>query len=96
MATKDVTVRSADRRPKSIYYRNTNHSLHTQTYEVLGGKTGFTSAAGYCLLIRAKIGGREVAMAFLGAPSKLTRFGDFGRVASWLTAKSGTAKGDST
>ncbi len=94
MGTKDVTVRSVARKPHAIPYRNTNRSLHTGRYEVLGGKTGFTNPAGYCLLIGARFHDRPVHMAILGANEKLTRFGDFGRVAKWLTArwqpKSGT------
>jgi D-alanyl-D-alanine endopeptidase (penicillin-binding protein 7) len=88
MATKDTTIRSVARKPHAIHYRNTNRSLHSGRYEVLGGKTGFTDEAGYCLLIEAKIGGRQLCMSFLGAKEKLTRFGDFGRVAGWVKAKS--------
>lgn len=88
MATKDTTVRSVAKRPHTIHYRNTNRSLHSGRYEVLGGKTGFTDAAGYCLLIDVKVKGRRLRMSFLGAKEKLTRFGDFGRVASWLRSKS--------
>ncbi len=87
MGTTDVTVRSIAKKPHAIPYRNTNRSLHTQRYEVLGGKTGFTNPAGYCLLIAAKFHDRPVHMAILGASEKLTRFGDFGRVAKWLEAR---------
>jgi len=51
---------------------------------VIGGKTGYTSAAGYCFITGARFDDREVVMAFLGADGKLTRFGDFNRVAEWL------------
>jgi D-alanyl-D-alanine endopeptidase (penicillin-binding protein 7) len=86
MGTRTYTVKSVGKRRRAISYRNTNVSLHTQTYEVFGGKTGFTTAAGYCLLIKAHVGGRTAYMAFLGAHEKLTRFGDFGRVASWMSS----------
>lgn len=91
MATKDTTIRSVASRPHVIHYRNTNRSLHSGRYEVFGGKTGFTTPAGYCLLIDAKINGRRLHMTFLGAKEKLTRFGDFGRVASWIESKSKAA-----
>ena len=87
MGTRDTTIRSVARRPHAIHYRNTNRSLHSGRYEILGGKTGFTNPAGYCLLIDAKINGRRLHMAFLGAKEKLTRFGDFGRVAGWIQSK---------
>jgi hypothetical protein len=35
-------------------------------------------------VVAAKLGDREVAMAFLGAEGKLTRFGDFNRAAEWM------------
>jgi D-alanyl-D-alanine carboxypeptidase len=55
---------------------------------VLGGKTGYTDLAGYCLAIAARLDGqREVAMAFLGAEGKMTRFGDFARAAQWIGEK---------
>ncbi len=87
MSTKDTTIRSVAARSHVIHYRNTNRSLHSGRYDVLGGKTGFTTAAGYCLLIGANVGGRKLHMSFLGAKEKLTRFGDFGRVAGWLSDK---------
>ncbi len=88
MGTRDTTVRSTAKVPHAIHYRNTNRSLHTGRHDVFGGKTGFTTAAGYCLLIGSRVHGRRHNMIFLGAPAKLTRFGDFGRVASWLEKKS--------
>jgi D-alanyl-D-alanine carboxypeptidase len=52
---------------------------------VIGGKTGYTKSAGYCFITGAKFEKREVMMVFLGANEKLTRFGDFNRVADWLS-----------
>ncbi len=84
MGTRDTVVRSVAKRPTAIAYRNTNRPLHSDRYQVLGGKTGFTNEAGYCLLIQAEIAGRKLNMSFMGAKEELTRFGDFGRVASWI------------
>jgi D-alanyl-D-alanine endopeptidase (penicillin-binding protein 7) len=67
-----------------IHYGTTNLPLVIGKYDVTGGKTGYTDAAGYCFITGAKIDDREVVMAFLGADGKLTRFGDFNRVAAWL------------
>lgn len=84
MGTREVTIRSIHSRPRTIHYRNTNRALHTDRYQVLAGKTGFTSMAGYCLVVAARIDDRDVIMVFLGEEHELTRFGDFGRVASWM------------
>ena len=70
-------------RPK-IGYGSTNQPLVVKKYDVIGGKTGYTEAAGYCYITAAKLGDREIVMAFLGADGKQTRFADFNRVASWI------------
>ena len=54
---------------------------------MIGGKTGYTEAAGYCFMTAARFDGREVVMAFLGAQGKSTRFADFNRVAEWLAKR---------
>ncbi len=84
MSTKRTEIASTKPKRKIIRYANTNRSLRSKKYEVLAGKTGYTDAAGYCLLIAAKLEGREVAMVFLGSQGKLTRYGDFNRVVGWI------------
>ncbi|MBA3457733.1 MAG: D-alanyl-D-alanine carboxypeptidase [Deltaproteobacteria bacterium] len=83
MGEQFVEVISKNRYAK-IGYGNTNQPLVARRYDVIGGKTGYTTAAGYCFITGAKFENREVVMAFLGAEGKLTRFGDFNRVASWI------------
>ncbi len=65
-------------------YNTTNLPLITKRHHVLGGKTGYTRQAGYCFITGARFDRREVVMVFLGANEKLTRFGDFNRVADWM------------
>jgi D-alanyl-D-alanine endopeptidase (penicillin-binding protein 7) len=72
-------------KPK-IGYGTTNQPLVVKKYDVIGGKTGYTTAAGYCYVTEARFGGRNVVMTFLGARGKQTRFADFNRVAAWLEA----------
>jgi len=84
LATKRTIVTSTKPRKRKVSYNNTNRSLRSARYHVLGGKTGYTDAAGYCLVIAAEVDGREVAMVFLGSQGKLTRYGDFNRVVGWL------------
>jgi serine-type D-Ala-D-Ala endopeptidase (penicillin-binding protein 7) len=83
MGTSEATIVSKDRSAR-IDYRTTNLPLASSKYRITGGKTGFTSAAGYCYITGAELAGRKVVVALLGAPGKLTRFGDFGRIAGWL------------
>jgi D-alanyl-D-alanine endopeptidase (penicillin-binding protein 7) len=83
MGEEHAEVMSKDRYAK-IGYSNTNQPLVAHRYDVIGGKTGFTNAAGYCFITGARFDNREIVMAFLGADGKLTRFADFNRVAAWL------------
>jgi D-alanyl-D-alanine endopeptidase (penicillin-binding protein 7) len=69
---------------RKVEYTNTNTPLITKRFDVIGGKTGFTDPAGYCLVSAAKIKGRPVVLAFYGAPEKQDRFDDFNAVAGWI------------
>ena len=67
-----------------IEYTTTNQPLVAGNFDVLGGKTGYTTAAGYCFVAAARLGERIVVSAFLGADTKQARFEDFARVARWI------------
>ena len=67
-----------------ISYGTTNKPLLSGTYDVIGGKTGYTTAAGYCYITAARFAEKVVVMAFLGAERKQMRFSDFNHVAAWL------------
>ncbi len=69
---------------RGIDYATTNEPLRAKRYDVIGGKTGYTEAAGYCFVTAARFDGKEVVMAFFGAEGKQTRFADFNRVAAWI------------
>jgi serine-type D-Ala-D-Ala endopeptidase (penicillin-binding protein 7) len=88
-------VVSKDRYAK-IHYGSTNQPLVIGKWDVIGGKTGYTHAAGYCFVTGARFDDREVVMAFLGAGGKLARFADFDRVAAWLDHRRGPATADAT
>lgn len=83
LGESDVEVVSKSKYAK-LRYRTTNQPLATGKRKVLGGKTGYTRAAGYCFVTGARIGERDVVLAFLGAEGKLTRFADFDRSMAWL------------
>ncbi len=76
----------------SVHYNNTNVSLRTSKFNVVGGKTGYTDLARYCLVIATKIGGHRYAMSFLGAEGELTRFADFNRVCEWIESGKAVAQ----
>lgn len=87
LQTPHAVVRSVGKNPVEIEYTSTDIALRTEKrFPILGGKTGYTDEAKYCLAIAAKLDGRRVGMVFLGADGKLTRFGDFSRGVAWLQA----------
>ncbi len=73
-------------RPRAaIEYHNTDLIARSRRWRVVTGKTGYTDQALYCLAIAVRMPNQhDVAMVFLGAVGKLTRFGDFSRVTQWL------------
>jgi D-alanyl-D-alanine endopeptidase (penicillin-binding protein 7) len=95
MRQDSAEVVSKDRYAK-IHYGTTNQPLVVGKWNVIGGKTGYTQAAGYCFVTGARFDDREVVMAFLGASGKLTRFADFNRVAAWLDRRRGPATAEAT
>ena len=86
MSTKESTiVGHRDNRTRSVEIRNTDRLLSKDLATILGGKTGYTDIARYCLAIAAETDGkRQLGMVFLGAEGKHTRFADFTRVINWL------------
>ncbi len=70
---------------RKIKIRNTDRMLGKETFEILGGKTGYTDPARYCLAIAARLPEkRSIGMVFLGAEGRFTRFADFTRVIKWV------------
>jgi D-alanyl-D-alanine endopeptidase (penicillin-binding protein 7) len=89
-------ARSVSKPGYTVEYTNTDVIARGTRYALLGGKTGYTDLAGYCLAIAARVAdatgqAHDVAMVFLGAHGKLTRFGDFSRTAQWITEKHGAS-----
>jgi D-alanyl-D-alanine endopeptidase (penicillin-binding protein 7) len=90
LSTPKITIQSVDaKNPISVEYSSTDLALRAGKYTVLGGKTGYTDDAKYCLAIAASFSGKKVGMVFLGAEGKLTRFADFNRVAEWFDTSGG-------
>jgi hypothetical protein len=84
MRKPEHTVRT---RTRKISFRSTNHLLARDEFDVMGGKTGFISKAGYCLatLLRLPQSGQEVAVVVLGARTNAGRFLETQNLFSWLS-----------
>lgn len=73
-----------------LQYQNSNHLVIKSDWEIGLQKTGYISEAGRCLVMQAKIDGREVVMVFLDSKGKESRIADARRIRKWLE----TAKAD--
>ena len=96
MRLPEYTVYTANRRV--LTFHSTNHLLGRDDVDVLAGKTGFISKAGYCLatLLRLPQNGQQVAVVVLGARSNAGRFMETRNLFSWLSAKAATIFATST
>jgi D-alanyl-D-alanine carboxypeptidase len=57
--------------------------------EVVGGKTGFISKAGYCLATLLQVPqGSQIAVVVLGAANSATRFWEARHLFNWVVGKS--------
>ena len=74
---------------RTITVHSTNQLVMRGDVDVLGGKTGFITKAGYCLatLLRLPQGGPQVAVVVLGAKSNAGRFWETRHLFNWLSGK---------
>ena len=86
MRTADYTV-TTNRRTFQI--RSTNRLVRGGDVEVMGGKTGFITKAGYCLatLLRLPQSDHKIAVVVLGATSNNGRFWETQHLFNWLSEK---------
>ncbi|EPF18556.1 D-alanyl-D-alanine endopeptidase precursor [Cedecea davisae] len=68
----------------TLPFRNTNHLVYRENWNIQLTKTGFTNNAGHCLVMRTVIKGRPVALVVLDAFGKYTHFADANRLRNWM------------
>jgi D-alanyl-D-alanine endopeptidase (penicillin-binding protein 7) len=81
---------SVDVGRRSVTVRSTNQLVRNGDLDVVGGKTGFISRAGYCLatLLRIPETGQKLAVVVLGATSNTGRFWEVRHLFNWMSARS--------
>src|SRR5262245_27760668 len=67
---------------------NSNRLTRYGQLDVLSGKTGFISSAGYCVATWVRQGSRDLITVVLGAPSNPARFNETKRLLSDFSARS--------
>ncbi len=68
-----------------LQFHNTNRLIANPSWEIGLQKTGYITEAGRCLVMQAKMAGRQLIMIFLDSNGKYSRLGDAERVRKWMT-----------
>lgn len=70
-----------------VAFHNTDSLVDRRSWHIVVQKTGFTNAAGHCLVMQALINHRTVVIVLLNSWGKYTRVADARRVAQWMRAR---------
>ena len=82
--SRGYTIRSGRR---MVAYHNTDSLVARSSWHIVVQKTGFTNAAGHCLVMQAVIDHRTVVMVLLNSWGRYTRVADARRVRQWTEAQ---------
>jgi serine-type D-Ala-D-Ala endopeptidase (penicillin-binding protein 7) len=76
---------------RNLQFHNTNRLVSNPSWDIGLQKTGYISEAGRCLVMQAKLAGRQLIMVFLDSAGKYSRIGDAERVRRWVSTSLGAA-----
>jgi D-alanyl-D-alanine endopeptidase (penicillin-binding protein 7) len=76
---------------RQVQFHNTNRLVTNPEWNIGLQKTGYIAEAGRCLVMQAKLAGRQLIMVFLDSAGKYSRLGDAERVRHWLTTNRASA-----
>ncbi|WP_397473330.1 D-alanyl-D-alanine endopeptidase [Pusillimonas sp.] len=68
----------------TLKYNNTNRLVKNDNWNIQLSKTGFINEAGQCLVMVARIGGRDLAIVLLNASGSYSRIGDAVRLRNFV------------
>jgi serine-type D-Ala-D-Ala endopeptidase (penicillin-binding protein 7) len=79
---KDVVI--DDYTGKAIRFSNTNRLIRKTDWDISLSKTGFTSDAGNCLVMKLTLQDRPLIFVLLNSWGKLSKYGDSNRIKRWI------------
>jgi serine-type D-Ala-D-Ala endopeptidase (penicillin-binding protein 7) len=82
--SRGYTIRSGRR---MVAFHNTDLLVDRRSWHIIVQKTGFTDAAGQCLVMQAVFDHRTIVMVLLNSWGKYTRVADARRVRLWMEAR---------
>ncbi|HEY8879278.1 MAG TPA: D-alanyl-D-alanine endopeptidase [Roseateles sp.] len=72
-----------------VQFHSTNGLLSNPLWDIGLQKTGFINEAGKCLVMQARMAGRQLIMVFLDSSGKASRIADAERMRKWLATLPG-------
>jgi D-alanyl-D-alanine endopeptidase (penicillin-binding protein 7) len=79
---RDVVV--DDVTGRAFRFSNTNRLVKKKSWDIKLSKTGFTSDAGNCLVMKLNIDNRPLVIVLLNSWGKLSKYGDTNRIKRWI------------
>ncbi|HWH84199.1 MAG TPA: D-alanyl-D-alanine endopeptidase [Burkholderiaceae bacterium] len=70
---------------RQAQFRTTNALVRSPAWDIALQKTGYITEAGRCLVMQARMAGRQLIMVFLDSTGKYSRIGDAERVRRWVS-----------
>ena len=67
-------------------FRNTNRLIKNKEWDIQVQKTGFINEAGRCLVMKARVGDRNLVIVLLDALGSQARFADAERIREYVMA----------
>src|SRR5690606_41853354 len=67
-----------------LEYRNTDSLVSNPAWDIIVQKSGYSAAAGRCLVLKTVIRGRNVVIVLLDSFGKYTRTADAKRIRRWM------------
>ncbi len=95
-ASRNSTIRSYSTDPEHevqvgsgkhksrMEFRNTNNLVRKKDWDIVVQKTGYTEAAGRCLVMKTVVKDRPVVIVLLNSFGKYTRVADAARIRRWI------------
>lgn len=86
LSTNDKFYLVDRRNGRRLTFINTNRFVRGDRWDIALSKTGYTSDAGYCLVMRATISGRPITVVLLNSWGKHSKYGDANRIRDWVVS----------
>ncbi|RYF41688.1 MAG: peptidase S11 [Comamonadaceae bacterium] len=77
---------------RPMRYRNSNRLVRNPHWDIALQKTGYIIEAGHCVVMRARVAGRDLVMVLLDAGDNTSRAADADRIRHWLDPRAALAE----